>query len=245
MTAVKFLLPASLVMSAFVGSASAQAPPAASQPRPETLQVGLSVPFGIPVGAFGRHVDSAAGISGGMDVGLGRSIVSVGGELSYVWYGSDERNVDLGPAIPELAGTSVKVTTDNAMLFLHGRVRLQPRHGRWRPYVDGLFGFDYIHTTTSIEDTVNCTGSTCSGGIESTNLDDWVPSLGVGAGVMVGLGTSPDSIRLDVSVRYLWGGEADYLVKGAIHNVGNTSILDISRSRTDMVAVSVGVAFGR
>jgi hypothetical protein len=244
MSALKGLLPASFVVFALVGPAAAQAPPTTPPPKQTRVQVSVGVPVGFASGEFGDNVDSAAGISASLDVSLGGSIVSVGGEFSHLWYGTESRKVDLGPAIPELAGTFVTVTTDNAMLLVHGRVRVQPHRGRWRPYADGLFGFDYIYTKTSLDEANDCSGSSCGRGIEATNLDDWVPSFGVGAGVMVGLGSS-GSTRLDVSVRYLWGGEADYLTHGAIQHVGDTAIFDTSRSRTDIVAVYVGLSFGR
>ena len=51
--------------------------------------------------------------------------------------------------------------------------------------------------------------------------------------------------KLDLSLRYLRGAEGTYLTKGAIRVDGSTGILDLSRSRTDMVALYVGVVFGR
>ena len=35
--------------------------------------------------------------------------------------------------------------------LLHARVRAQPRQGRWRPYVDGLFGLTDVVTKTSVD----------------------------------------------------------------------------------------------
>ncbi len=136
------------------------------------------------------------------------------------------------------------LTTDNSMVLFHGRVRVQPRQGRWRPYVDGLFGFNYIYTKTHIEGTGSCSGTGCDEGVSATNLGDYVSSIGAGAGVVVDVGR-PGGVRLDASVRYLWGGEARYLTQGAIHRVGNHAVLDISRSRTDIVAIYVGLNFGR
>jgi hypothetical protein len=244
MNALRTLLPASFVVLAFASGASAQAPPAGGPQKPERVQVSLGFPVGVPVGDFGRNVANAGGVSAQLDASLGRSIVSVGGEVSCLWYGTESRDVDLGPAIPELAGTVVSVTTDNAMLFFHGRVRVQPHRGRWRPYADGLFGFDYIYTETSIDGT-DC-GSSCSSSIQATNMDDFVPSFGAGAGVMIGLGKADNPPwRLDISVRYLWGGEARYLIDGAVQRASNVSLLDVRRSRTDLVAMYVGISFGR
>ena len=40
-------------------------------------------------------------------------------------------------------------------------------------------------------------------------------------------------------------GEADYLRKGALRREGGQVVLDLTRSRTDMVMIYLGVAFGR
>jgi hypothetical protein len=243
MNRVERLCCAALLLLPAVPPAVAQ-PPTAVPRQPSSLQASVGLLVGVPVGEFGGHVDSAGGITGQLDVGSSRSIVSVGGEASYLLYGTESRQIDLGAAIPELPGTAVTLTTDNAMVLVHARVRVQPRRGRWRPYVDGLFGFNYIHTTSHIEGTDACGNYGCSGGIEATNLSDYVSSVGAGAGVVVDVGR-PGGVRLDASVRYLRGGEAGYLTPGAIHRVGGQAFLDICHSRTDMVTISFGMNFGR
>ena len=140
------------------------------------------------------------------------------------------------------------VNTSNAMFLLHGRVRAQPRQGRWRPYVDGLFGVTDIFTKTFVPEISHCSdgpfGLFCSS-LQSTNLRDFAPSFGGGAGVMVAFGSPPSAARLDLSVRYLKGGEAEYLKEGGIRREGGRAFLDVSRSRTDTVLIYIGVAFGR
>ena len=243
MNTVERLCCAALFLLAAVAPATAQ-PQAGAPQRQTEVQCSGALLVGVPVGDFGSHVDSAGGITGQLDVGLFRSIVSVGGEASYLLYGTESRRLDLGALIPELPGAEATLTTDNSMVLVHGRVRVQPRQGRWRPYVDGLFGFNYIHTTTHIEGTGGCSGNSCDEGISATNLADYVSSVGAGAGVVMEVGR-PGGVRLDASVRYLWGGEARYLTQGAIHSVGGRAVLDISRSRTDIVAIYFGVNFGR
>jgi hypothetical protein len=129
------------------------------------------------------------------------------------------------------------------MALFHGRVRVQARQARWRPYADGLLGINYIYTRTSIDDSGSCAIYSC-GGLGSTNLDDFVFSVGGGAGVMYDFG-APGGAKLDLAARYLWGGEARYLTEGAIRRQGDQVSFDVSRSRTDMVLVYIGVAFGR
>jgi hypothetical protein len=211
------------------------------------MQAGLGLMMGVAVGDFRENVQFSAGLTGHVDFGLGGGPVSIGAEGTYLWYGSESRDVPL-VGIPNLA---VGVGTSNDMFLLHGRVRVQRPDGRVRPYVDGLVGFNYIATTTSIdaEETCYYIGSTyyCDDDGDSiTNLDDFVLSAGGGAGVMFAFGASPHSMRLDLSLRYLYGGEAEYLTEGDIRwPEEGPVIFQPHRSRTDMLMVYVGLAWGR
>jgi hypothetical protein len=111
-------------------------------------------------------------------------------------------------------------------------------------------GFNYLVTTTSVDAEESCwnfgSSFTCTeDGDSITNLDDLVLSAGGGAGIMIALGSSPQSVRLDLSVRYLYGGEADYLTEGSIRWGESLVVLEPHRSRTDMIAVYIGLSFGR
>jgi hypothetical protein len=211
--------------------ASAETQPARRIP----IQAGIGVLGGVPIGTFGENIDSAGGFSGHLGVGLGGSMVTVGGELAYLWYGEEKRKVPFSLTIPDVV---VNVTTSNAMFLAHGRIRVQQREGRWRPYIDGLLGLTDIFTKTSIDLGSVCTGTVCSDVSPSTtNLRDVVLSYGGGGGVMIGFGSPPSAARLDISVRYLRGGEADYLRQGTIRREDGQVFLDRSRSRTDMIIV--------
>jgi hypothetical protein len=130
------------------------------------------------------------------------------------------------------------------MVPIHARLRAQRRFGRWRPYADALLGGNLISTDTSIDCSAN-DNATCSGDTSATNAEDFVFSLGAGGGVMIAFTPRPGVPRLDVSFRYLRGGEGTYLTKGAIRLEGATAIFDVSRSRTDMVALYIGAVIGR
>lgn len=223
-------------------------PPALTQdvpaPRP-VFQGGLGLMMGVPVGKFADNVDFAAGISGQFDFGLGGSPVSIGVEGTALTYGGKSRDVPL----VGLPGLTAEVETSNSMYLLHGRVRVQEREGRTRPYVDGLVGFNYLTTTTSVAGEESCSYSGGSYYCTETgdvigNLDDLAFSAGGGAGVMVGLGRAPHRTRLDLSVRYLYGGEAEYLTEDYFPTEGQAQ-LEARRSRTDMVLVYIGLSWGR
>jgi Outer membrane protein beta-barrel domain len=222
-------------------SAQAQTSSPAERPR---FQGGASFVQGFAVGDFSDRVNLAAGGLFQLDVGLGDSIFSVGGEIGYMGYGHVDRKVDVSSLIPEIPHATLSVTTTNYMVPMHARLRAQRKFGRWRPYADALFGGNLISTDSSIDCSTNDNGA-CGGDTSATNAEDLVLSVGAGGGVMIAFTPRPNVPRLDVSFRYLRGGEGTYLTKGAIRREGSTAILDLSRSRTDMVALYVGAVFGR
>jgi len=230
------------VLSALgVHSAHAQSSPPAGRPR---FQGGVSFVQAFAVGDFSERVNLAAGGLFQFDVGLGDSIFSLGGEVGYMGYGHMNRNVDVSSLIPEIPHATLAVSTTNYMVPMHGRLRAQRKYGRWRPYADALFGGNLISTDSSIDCSTNDSG-TCSGDTSATNAEDLVLSVGVGGGLMIAFTPRPGVPRLDLSFRYLRGGEGTYLTKGAIRREGSVAIFDLSRSRTDMVAFYIGAIFGR
>ena len=201
-----------------------------------------------PVGEFSTFVpDAAPGVLLHLDYGLGKTLFRVGGEFAWAQYGQTTRTVALGGLIPEVPDASLDVQTENALLTLHGRVRAQARRGRWKPYADGLLGFTSIYTRSEVRANESCdNGSTCDSPNDGfTHERDFVLSYGGGAGVMFRILPRLDAPSIDVSLRYIRGGTADYLVEGALRVDGNQVSRDISRSRTDVVAFYIGVAFGR
>lgn len=228
-----------------LAEAAAVQPAPAPSPRP-LIQAGLGLVMGIPIGDFQDNVDFSAGLGGHIDFGIGDSPVSIGAEASYLWYGSASRDVPL-VGLPDLA---VRVDTSNDMFLMHGRVRVQQPQGRVRPYVDGLVGFNYLVTSTSVDAEESCIfiGGTyvCDDdGDSTTQLDDVVLSVGGGAGIQIAFGSAPSPARFDLSLRYLYGGEASYLTEEDLEWREEGVVLRPRRSRTDMVMIAVGVAWGR
>ena len=104
----------------------------------------------LPSATSAERVNLAAGGLFQLDVGLGESIFSVGGEVGYMGYGHVNREVDVSSLIPEIPNATLSVTTTNYMIPI-ARLRAQRKSGRWRPYVDALFGGNLISTDTSID----------------------------------------------------------------------------------------------
>jgi hypothetical protein len=240
--AIAVAMPSAATGQNVASTTAIQPAPAPAPPSgPRRWQGGLGLALGVPVGDFSGNVDIAAGVTGQFDYGLGDSPFSLGAEGTVLFYGNESRRVPL-VGFPDL---SVRVETSNQMGLLHGRFRAQRREGRVRPYVDALVGFNYISTTTSVDADDVCDRNDSCDDDSRTDIDDLVLSAGGGAGVTFGFGSAPHTTRLDIGVRYLYGGEADYLTEDGIFWASEPVVYVPHRSRTDMVMIYIGVAFGR
>ncbi|GAB5520709.1 MAG: hypothetical protein RhofKO_29600 [Rhodothermales bacterium] len=214
---------------------------AIAQLRP---QLDLNFATGMPQNEFNEALD-AIGWGGNIfvGVGLGQSPMTVGAEFGFLVYGHEGREAPFSNTIPDV---TVDVTTTNSMANGHFVLRLQPANGPVRPYVDGLVGFKYFSTTTSIEDQFDYDEPIAS----STNFDDIALSYGVGGGVQVPLYTGPfgddgsiGTVALNLGARFLWGGEAEYLRRGAIERGDGSYTVFPTRSTTDLLIPQLGVSF--
>lgn len=188
----------------------------------------------VPRGEFSENVTNngyGAGLQG--LVRIGSSPFLVGGDLGFVTYGSESRREQVSATIP----IQVRVRTSNNILLPHFVLRAQPRSGFIRPYVDGLIGLKYLWTETSIADVDDDESI-----VSDTNLSDTSFSYGIGGGLQIPLTKGRESrVMLDTGVRYLRGGRAEYLRKGSIREVNGSVVYDVFSSRTDVLAVQVGV----
>ncbi len=225
-------------------SSNAWAQSAGQEPESNRWQGGAGFLATAAVGEFETFVpDSAPGILGHVNRSLGHSIFSLGAEIAWNQYGSESRSLPLGPLVPEVPDAAVEVHTYNAMLGLHARLRAQFPSGRFRPYADGLFGFTNIYTTSEVKGEDGCDEG-CVLGSESQS-SDFVLSYGGGAGVTIRFSAHERAPSLDLGVRYLAGGRADYLTEGSVRAERGQVIREFSRSRTDRLGVYIGAVFGR
>lgn len=208
------------------------------------VELGLRFLSGFPAGEF-RHNLDRAGYGGDISFAyrIPHTIVSAGASFGFLIYGSESRDEPLSSNIPDVV---VRVRTTNSILLGHLFIRLQPREGRIRPYVEGLAGFHYLSTDTSISGHGDW-GNTLS----SNNFNDTAFSAGLGGGAKWALlqvrrrGRSEGlfSLDLDLGVRWLRGGRAEYLKKGSIHREGGLVNYDVYESRTDLWLAGLGLSF--
>jgi hypothetical protein len=201
-----------------------------------TPEFSIGLLLGYPIGEFKNHVSSTGtglNITGGIQ--LPRSPIFLGAELGFLVYGRDTRREQFGPSVPDVL---VRVITSNNILQSNFFLRLQSPRGSLRPYLDGLVGFKYLFTETTVRDN----GETIA---DYTNFDDWALAYGAGVGVAIALwGRESDTsarrqrsltVLLDLGVRYLLGSEAEYLKEGSIQRVGGQVVFQTERSRTDLL----------
>jgi len=203
----------------------------------DAAQVGAYFSTIIPRGDFSENVtNNGYGVGGQFLARLAGSPFMAGGDLGISVYGSESRREPISTTIPNL---QVRVRTSNNIFLAHFVVRAQPRTGVVRPYFDGLIGLKHLFTRTSISDLTD--GETIA---SSTDLSDTALSYGFGGGLQIPLTKGREGkVVLDTGVRYLRGGRAEYLRKGSIREVNGQVLFDVLSSRTDVLAVQVGVMF--
>jgi len=211
---------------------------------------GLDVNFiiGNPRDEFQDNID-AVGFGGSVAGGyhFGESPFMIGADLAYMIYGHETRTEPFSTTIPDV---TVDVVTSNNIFQGHLLFRLQSKQGGFRPYLDGLLGFNYLFTETEIKDEDNFFNDNSIA--SSTNQEDGTFSYGAGGGVMIRVAEidtkNTDSklkeVLINFQVRYIFGGEAEYLKEGSIRREGGNVIYDLSNSRTNLLTFKVGVVFG-
>lgn len=232
-------------------------------PAPAQTYLGFNMAGGVPMDDFQDHLDDVGiGVSGALLVGFGP--VAVGLEGGFLTYG--QRAVPLPARLDAASATLGRIETKNQIGQLLAVLRLQAPSGVVRPYADGLFGFNYFVTRTVTDQAVVVVDADVDilnldlgdgGGIyeqttRSNVLDDFALSYGVGGGLLVRVAQGTDDgtpwqAFLDLGVRYLLGGEAQYLREGGVIGGGSPPAALVAESETTLIRPQLGlvVQFGR
>ena len=216
---------------------------------PPVVITGFGILGGFPTGEFGENVKNPGiGISGYVGYMIPRTPAVIGLDLGYMIYGHERRTEQFSLTIPDVL---VDVVTENNIFSMNAFLRLQTNPAPLRFYVEGVVGFHYLFTSTSIE---NVDRSPFSGEdiVSSKNLDDFAFTKGVGGGVLIevwrgGEERTPQnrtlrSVSIDFRMRYHDGSEADYLKRGDIVRRSGSAELNITKSTTDLITAHLGVA---
>lgn len=213
------------------------------------FQAGLSFIAGLPQNEFKENMGNTGfGLSGEFAYRLPRSPLLIGGSLGFLIYGHETRKVPFSKTIPDV---TVDVQTNNSILIGHLIARLQPYGGTVRPYLDGLLGFNYFWTETSVRS--EKWHDDDDGNIASTtNQDDITLSYGGGGGLAIKVWDNYQNqestsglvaVFVDLGVHYVQGRNAEYLKEGSIERDTETGTISykLTESTTDLVNIKLGV----
>ena len=209
----------------------------------QKIDLGVDLVAGVPQNEWRKNLsEEGYGLMGHIGCFVGDTPFMIGTDIGYMNYGTDKRRENFSYTIPDV---SVDVRNTNNILMLHGFARIQPRKGFFRPYFEGLFGFKYLFTRTTIKE------HWYTEPIASyTNFDDFSPSWGVGVGADIGIwqgkrvarGHGFVDVSLNLGIQQLWGSEAEYLKKGSIEQDPYGGITyHVLQSGTDMLVPKIGI----
>jgi hypothetical protein len=212
----------------------------------QELDASLNLQIVIPQNEFNESIDA---MGGGINVqGLYRfpqSPFGLGLDFNFINFGRDTREEAFSPTIPEL-----RVRVENEYNLVQGFMvaKVQPQDGILRPYAEGLAGFNYFYTQTTIENRGNSGGEPIA---TDTNFDDWGFAWGGGGGIMIRVFDRRGSANytaleqigagyINLGARYLNGSNAEYLREGSIVVENGSVTYDTLQSRTDMLIFQLG-----
>lgn len=208
------------------------------------LEAGGDILVGFPQNEFKRNTDA---VGGGLSAHIGyvpeESPLLLGLRILFLNYGSEKRSdVILGPFSP----LDADITTSNNILIGNLFLRLQPGIGRFRPFVEGFLGYNYLFTETTVR------GANTGESLASeTNMDDGAFGYGAGGGFQFGITgdnlddptAPPDGLSLSASARYLFGGRAAYLKEGSIRQENGRIVYYTNESTTDLLMIALGLTY--
>jgi hypothetical protein len=216
-------------------------------PLPATAQrveLGGDILVGFPQNEFKRTIDA---VGGGLSAHIGyapeESPFLLGVRLLYLNYGSDTRSDVIGGPFSPI---DADIITTNNILMAHLLARLGAHVGRFRPFVEGFVGYNYLFTETTVRG--RNTGETIT---SETNLDDGAFGYGGGGGFQFSITgenlddptAPPDGLSLSLSARYAFGGKAKYLARGSIRQENGALVYYTHESTTDLLMIALGVTY--
>ena len=258
MRIIRFLLSTALVV-ALIGVLGGTA-----QAQMTNFEGGVYFNGGFPQGEFKDQIDkNAFGLSGQFFYAPKKSPLAIGLELGWMNYGNETRREPFSTTIPDV---TVEVNTSNNIVQGFFILRGHMSQGPIRAYADGLVGFNYLFTETKISDedggediasTTNqddgafaygavheilwqAPGSQCRRGF-CRAAQRWHPDRVPLYSTPVGKG-KPFEVLLDAGLRYVLGGDAEYLKKGSIAREEGSVTYDTLNSKTNMLRLHFGVA---
>lgn len=212
----------------------------------QELDAGINFQVIVPQNEFDESINT---LGYGVNLqGLYRfpeSPFGLGIDFNFNNFGRDTREEPISTTIPDLT-----VRVENEYNLIQGLMvaKVQPQDGVLRPFAEGLAGFNYFYTQTSIENRGNQSDEPIA---TDTNFEDWAFAWGGGGGVAIRVFDRRNSASynsenpiaagyINLGVRYLNGSEAEYLREGSIVADNGSVTYETLKSRTDMLMIQFG-----
>jgi len=189
----------------------------------------------IPMGDFSSYSNNV-GFGGNLEFFFfspsERTPYGLGINFSYASYGI---HFFVDPESDELSLSSNRA---NNFASVHMLFQIAPHTGTVRPYIETLFGGSYIFSFTEVGYDYYTA---------SLWIDDWAWSYGGGVGLKFFATGNPlfdsGSTYIDIKVRYLLSTEITYLDRNSVEYYGDEVYYSLSKSKADMLTVSIGFFF--
>lgn len=212
----------------------------------QEVTTGVNLQVVVPQNEFSESIDTGGfGLNAFGLYRFGESPFGLGIDFNFINFGKDTRDEPLSSTIPDL-----RVRVENEYNLVQGLLlaKVQSPDGIFRPYAEGLAGFNYFYTQTSINNRRNQGDEPIA---TDTNFEDWAFAWGGGGGLMVRVFDRRGSESynrqnpvaagyVNAGVRYMNGSEAEYLREGSISIENGSVTYDTLQSRTDMLMIQLG-----
>jgi len=230
--------------------------------------VGFGLQLGVPLNEFRANTQAVgAGVNLNLYTPFAPKVpIYLGFNLGYMMYGSFTQRINENLGVYAQNGAllsnipvNLNVTTNNNMLNGNIALRIKAPLTSVQPYIEGVAGFNYLYTRTSIYDeTPNkmFTSNQQSNLINArTQAQSFVLQYGAGGGFLVKIG---ENTYLDIRATYTIGGRAQYYDRSQTQNwkvtfagtnystgdpVGLSTQSDAKKSNTDLLLINFGLSF--
>jgi hypothetical protein len=202
--------------------------------------VGGGFQLGIPRGDYKAKDDVIGyGLGGNLALNFPDFPLIIGLDISYLYLGGEDW---LDSMVYNVYNGYYDVHTSYQLASSHIFFRFYAENKYTQPYLEGLVGFNFLWASTTVDYNEGEDDKETD-----VNFKDFVFSGGLGGGIMLPLLTVTDDdfkrvgIFLDLNLRYLFGGKAEYLKKGSLSTESGSLKYKVTSSRTDMFSLRLGV----
>ena len=215
----------------------------------QKLHVNGNFLLGLPQGEFNKNVKNTGyGFGGYFVYPLGKTPLMAGLDLGFIHYGED---------IPEaLKNDSLSINArvepiDN-LLTIHALLRIQGRTWPIRPYAELLGGLHHFFSETKRTEPFPPADPVSI----STNKTAGTFSFGLSGGFLTRLYDTHEEneeegrtkvilkeILLDFRIRYLFGGNVEFLVVESVQNQNQETSIRLIKANSNILTLQFGVVF--